>query len=127
MRIPPVRTADEKNPLIPDAVIKMLHAARLYEDDNLLVLNKPSGLAVHSGSGVSFGVIEALKAEQPDRFLELVHRLDRETSGCLLLAKNRAMLTHLHACLRNETSGLGKHYLALVKNHWPGKTTVDAP
>lgn len=126
VRIPPVRTADEKNLVIPDAVLKILHAARLYEDDNLLVLNKPSGLAVHSGSGVSFGVIEALKAEQPDQFLELVHRLDRETSGCLLLAKNRAMLTHLHDCLRNETSGLGKYYLALVKGHWPGKTAVDA-
>lgn len=128
VRIPPVSTASRETPAIPDTVQKLLSDAVLFENDDMLALNKPSGLAVHSGSGVSFGVIEALKARYPDQFLELVHRLDRETSGCLLLAKNRATLTYLHDLLRNEKeSGLGKYYLALVAGYWPDATTINLP
>lgn len=128
VRIPPVNTASRENPVIPDSVRKLLSEAILFENENMLALNKPSGLAVHSGSGLSFGIIEALKADRPDQFLELAHRLDRETSGCLLLAKNRTTLTFLHNLLRNETeSGLEKYYLTLVAGHWANATTIDLP
>ncbi len=128
VRIPPVSTASRDTIVIPDAVQKLLSDAKLFENDDMLVLNKPSGLAVHSGSGLSFGIIEALKAEHPEQFLELAHRLDRETSGCLLIAKNRTTLTYLHDLLRNETeSGLGKYYLTLVAGYWPDSTTIDLP
>jgi 23S rRNA pseudouridine955/2504/2580 synthase len=128
VRIPPVSMASSESPAIPDSVQKRLSEAVLFENENILVLNKPSGLAVHSGSGLSFGVIEALKIKQPDQFLELAHRLDRETSGCLLLAKNRATLTHLHDLLRRETeSDLGKYYLALVAGYWAEPVTINAP
>jgi 23S rRNA pseudouridine955/2504/2580 synthase len=126
VRIPPVSTVEHDTPVIPDSVVKLLNEAVLYEDDNILAINKPSGIAVHSGSGLSFGVIEALKSKNPEQFLELAHRLDRETSGCLLLAKNRVTLTHLHDLLRSET-GLGKYYLALVAGFWADATTIDAP
>ena len=90
----------------------------LYEDDALLAINKPSGLAVHGGSGVSFGVIEALRAARPDaKFLELVHRIDRDTSGVLLLAKKRSALVAMHALLREGRTD--KRYYALVKGDWP--------
>ncbi|MEQ1518321.1 MAG: RluA family pseudouridine synthase, partial [Usitatibacteraceae bacterium] len=93
----------------------------LFEDDALLAINKPAGLAVHGGSGISFGVIEALRALRPDaKFLELVHRIDRETSGVLLIAKKRSALTALHAMLRGDTSErIEKHYAAMVKGAWP--------
>ena len=87
VRIPPVSTVEQENPVIPDTVLQRLDEAILLEDENILAINKPSGIAVHSGSGFSFGVIEALKSKHPEQFLELAHRLDRETSGCLLLAK----------------------------------------
>lgn len=126
VRIPPVSSANRDTPVIPDSVQTLLSEAILFENDDLLVLNKPSGLAVHSGSGLSFGIIEALKAEHPEQFLELAHRLDRETSGCLLLAKNRTMLTHLHDVLRKESeSNLGKYYLALVAGLWQKPETID--
>lgn len=128
VRIPPVSTASPENPVIPDSVQTLLSEAVLFENENLLAINKPSGIAVHSGSGLSFGVIEALKAKQPDQFLELVHRLDRETSGCLLIAKNRTTLTQLHDLLRRETeSDLGKFYLALVGGYWAEPTTINVP
>lgn len=128
VRIPPVNTTSRDTPIIPDSVQKLLSDAILFENADILVLNKPSGLAVHSGSGLSFGIIEALKAQQPDQFLELAHRLDRETSGCLLLAKNRVTLTHLHDLLRNEKeTGLGKFYLTLVAGRWQKATTIDIP
>jgi len=126
VRIPPFSTVEHENPVIPDSVVQRLDKAILFEDENILAINKPSGIAVHSGSGFSFGVIEALKSKDPEQFLELAHRLDRETSGCLLLAKNRTTLTHLHDLLRNET-GLGKYYLALVAGHWADVETIDAP
>lgn len=128
VRIPPARINDGEKITIPDSVIKLIQASILFENDDLMVLNKPSGIAVHSGSGLAFGVIEALKQQYPDQFLELVHRLDRETSGCLLIAKNRITLTKLHDLFRDETrSGIGKYYLALVEGQWRGLNTVDAP
>lgn len=127
VRIPPVRSLISNETMIPPSVLQQLDRCKLYEDDDVLVLNKPSGLAVHSGSGIAFGVIEALKSQRPDQFIELVHRLDRETSGCLVLAKNRSSLTRLHEALRNEHAELGKYYLALVMGHWPGTITVDKP
>ena len=99
----------------------------LYEDASLLVLNKPAGLAVHGGSGLSFGVIELLRRQRADLpFVELVHRLDRETSGCLMIAKRRSMLLFLHQALRQQQ--LVKRYQALVAGTWPKRRhTVSCP
>jgi 23S rRNA pseudouridine955/2504/2580 synthase len=129
VRIPPARINDGMEAAtIPDAVLRLIEGAVLFENDDLLVLNKPSGLAVHSGSGLTFGVIEALKQKHPEQFIELAHRLDRETSGCLLLAKNRTTLTWLHELFRDEArTDIGKYYLALVAGHWHGSHTIDAP
>lgn len=129
LRVPPVRVAQREVTLAPDklAQAQLLEAAILYEDDALIVINKPSGTAVHGGSGVSYGVIEGLRAIRPQtRFLELVHRLDRDTSGVLLVAKKRSMLRSLHEQLREKT--MAKHYMALVAGHWPAQQkTVKAP
>ena len=128
VRVPPVRVSEAKMPVAPGMdVARKLEAAILFEDDSLLVLNKPSGLAVHGGSGVSLGVIEALRQLRPDcRFLELVHRIDRDTSGCLLVAKKRSMLRHLHAQIREHH--MLKVYNALVDGRWPArKAAVSAP
>jgi 23S rRNA pseudouridine955/2504/2580 synthase len=129
IRVPPVRVA-ERDDSLPSAKLNQVQAldnAILYEDDALIVLNKPSGIAVHGGSGLSFGVIEGLRALRPEaRFLELVHRLDRDTSGILLVAKKRSMLRSLHEQLREKT--MGKHYLALVRGQWqPHQKVVNAP
>jgi 23S rRNA pseudouridine955/2504/2580 synthase len=99
----------------------------LYEDKGMIILNKPSGMAVHGGSGISYGVIEALRQLFPDeRSLELVHRLDRDTSGCLILTKKRSILRQMHAIMRENT--INKYYLALVKGRWQGgKQRIDAP
>ena len=116
LRLPPVRVAARAPRATPPPNAKLEHAI-LYEDEHLLVLNKPSGLAVHGGSGVSFGVIEQLRSQRPlARFLELVHRLDRDTSGLLLLAKKRSALTALHTELR--AGRVKKYYLTLVKGKW---------
>jgi len=121
VRIPPVRVAKEN--VLPSPKLNKvasLEHAIVYEDDALIVLNKPSGIAVHGGSGLDFGAIEGLRALRPDaRFLELVHRLDKATSGCLLIAKKRSMLRALHEQLRNKT--MHKQYLALVKGAWDKK------
>jgi len=121
IRVPPLTLAAE-----PDAVsvkltqVKTLESHILYEDNELIVLDKPSGMAVHGGSGLSFGVIEALRALRPQaKHLELVHRLDRDTSGCLLIAKKRSILTALHEQLRNKV--VEKKYWALVNGQWDGK------
>ena len=114
VRIPPVRTAAPKAALKarPDPGFPVV-----YEDDALLVINKPAGVAVHGGSGISFGVIEQLRASRPNcRFLELVHRLDKETSGLLMLAKKRSALTRLHAAMREGE--VHKAYFAMVKGQW---------
>lgn len=128
VRIPPVRTSAEKPvPSVKLDNIQRLESAILYEDKQLIVLNKPSGMAVHGGSGLSYGVIEGLRALRPDaKFLELVHRLDRDTSGCLLIAKKRSVLKHLHEQLREKETD--KRYYALVRGQWPKKRNkVTAP
>ena len=128
VRVPPVRQPDASNASPPGRVrADWIEALVLYEDDDLLVLNKPSGLAVHGGSGISLGAIELLRAIRgPHTQLELAHRLDRDTSGCLLIAKRPATLRALHAQFREGT--VDKRYLALLIGRWPGRArTVDAP
>jgi len=128
VRIPPVRTGEERQRGMPgERLLQLIAAHVLYEDTSFLVLNKPAGVAVHGGSGISFGVIEALRALRPDaRFLELAHRLDRDTSGCLVVAKRRSALRAFHELLRD--GGIEKHYLALVKGRWEGgQRRIDAP
>ncbi len=113
VRVPPLRLPDPGAPRhVPAAEFPVV-----YEDDAMLVIDKPAGVAVHGGSGVSFGVIEQLRAARPEaRFLELVHRLDRETSGLLMVGKKRNALLALHAMLRE--GGARKHYYALVQGDW---------
>ena len=127
VRVPPVRVS-EPNTAVPTKTLQQrIENAVIYEDQSILVLNKPSGVAVHGGSGINHGVIEALRAQRPDaHFLELVHRLDRDTSGCLLIAKKRSALRDLHEQLREHK--MKKIYLTLVKGHWgPKKSIIDAP
>lgn len=121
LRLPPLRLAEPDAPeKIPARKLEELRAAMLYEDGDLLVLNKPSGWAVHGGSDVPFGIIEALRVLRPELpDLELVHRLDRATSGCLLLAKHREALLTAHELLR--TGAVEKKYLALVQGRWPAE------
>lgn len=118
IRIPPVRMAERGPAAAPAAGTRQdLEDRVLYEDDRLLVLDKPAGMAVHGGSGLSYGVIEALRSCRPEApYLELVHRLDKETSGCLLVAKRRSYLRSLHALLRGGS--VEKRYLALVRGQW---------
>jgi 23S rRNA pseudouridine955/2504/2580 synthase len=112
VRIPPIRLAEKPENHVPAAEFKII-----FEDSHLLVIDKPAGVAVHGGSGVSFGVIEQLRASRPDaKFLELVHRLDRETSGLLLLAKKRSALTSLHEQMRDGETD--KRYLTMVAGDW---------
>lgn len=118
LRIPPIRRQEntESAPVNIPASSRLVPRI-LFEDEALIVLDKPAGMAVHGGSGVSRGVIEQMRQEMPNaRFLELVHRLDRETSGLLLLAKKRAALTELHRAMRD--SDMDKRYLVLVKGRW---------
>jgi len=129
VRIPPVRI-EEPVPgapaRVPKALRELIAASILREDERLIVLNKPAGVAVHGGSGVSFGVIEALRALRPDESLELAHRLDRDTSGCLLIARKPSALRELHALLRE--GALEKGYLALVRGQWDlGHKRIDVP
>ncbi len=127
VRIPPVRIVAEPQTPGPSAsVIETVRQAIIYEDARLLVLDKPAGLAVHGGSGVQFGVIEALRALRPAETLELVHRLDRDTSGCLLVARTPAALRDAHAVLREGRSE--KRYLALLAGRWTlGQKRIDVP
>ncbi|MYN09480.1 RluA family pseudouridine synthase [Massilia sp. FT127W] len=112
VRVPPVRVAEKSEASVPAAEF-----AIIFEDAHLLVIDKPAGTAVHGGSGVSFGVIEQLRASRPDaKFLELVHRLDRDTSGLLLLAKKRSALTNLHEQMRDGHTD--KRYLTLAVGDW---------
>jgi 23S rRNA pseudouridine955/2504/2580 synthase len=115
LRIPPIRVAEKHE--TEDKYIPAVEFPVIYEDDALLAINKPAGIAVHGGSGVSFGVIEQLRRARPQaKFLELVHRLDRETSGVLLLAKKRSALTSMHEIMREGNSE--KHYFTLVSGQW---------
>ena len=128
VRIPPVRLPDSRPPVqAPRGVNQRLAHAIVYEDERLLVLNKPAGLAVHGGSGLSYGVIEALRQLRPEeRELELVHRLDRETSGCLLISKRRSVLRTLHELMCRQ--GVDKRYLALLAGSWrKGSRVVELP
>jgi 23S rRNA pseudouridine955/2504/2580 synthase len=127
VRVPPVRVGAAAPPRrAPDRLIAGLTGAIAYEDPRLLVIDKPAGVAVHGGSGVSFGVIEALRAARPDETLELVHRIDRDTSGLLLISRKPSALRALHALLREGK--VEKRYLALVKGKWElGKKRIDVP
>ncbi len=127
VRLPPVRIdADDELRMPSSSLLELLEGAVIFQDKHLLVIDKPAGVAVHGGSGMSFGVIEALRASRPRETLELVHRLDRDTSGCLLIARDRATLTGLHALIRN--GGMHKTYLALVAGSWQlGTKRIDAP
>lgn len=118
IRIPPTRTSETPTPqFVGDKLKAKLSTCILFEDNRLIVLNKPVGMAVHGGSGVSLGVIEALRLMRPEaKFLELVHRIDKDTSGCLLVAKKRSVLKDLHAQLIERK--IKKIYWALVTPHW---------
>ncbi len=143
VRLPPVRAEAPPPPVnedgvaaprvpisrVPRPLVQAITGAIIHEDERLLVINKPAGIAVHGGSGISNGVIEALRAARPDEreSLELVHRLDRDTSGVLLVARKPAVLRMLHAELR-EGENFEKRYLALLKGSWQlGKKRIDAP
>jgi 23S rRNA pseudouridine955/2504/2580 synthase len=128
LRLPPVRQEAKAAPgLSPHWQQEALKTSIIFEDDRLLVINKPAGMAVHGGSGVSFGVIETLRVLRPESpSIELAHRLDRETSGCLIVAKRRSMVRVLHAAFREGR--VEKRYLALLAHAWTGgEQTVDLP
>ncbi len=122
LRIPPIRVDKKKEAefVVGDRLQKVIEDSILYEDEVMLVINKPSGIAVHGGSGLQFGVIETLRQIRPQiKQLELVHRLDKETSGCLMIAKKRSALRNLHQQLRDKI--VDKRYWALVSGAWPSK------
>ncbi|TDG14042.1 23S rRNA pseudouridine(955/2504/2580) synthase RluC [Seongchinamella unica] len=128
VRIPPLRVpAPSEPPTIPRYWSQQLAERVIYEDDGLLVIDKPSGLAVHGGSGLNFGMIECLRQARPDdRYLELVHRLDRDTSGLIMVARRPAILREIHRQLREDK--VDKRYLALVAGKWPrALKRVEAP
>lgn len=128
VRIPPIRLSPSSAPASPGQGLQaLLKKSILFEDEALLIIDKPSGLAVHGGSGLSLGLIESLRAMRPEKeFLELVHRLDRDTSGCLVLARSRKALVAMHETMR--AGEIRKEYLALTNGKWPAKlTSVDAP
>lgn len=117
VRVPPIRVAERTQSLPGRSLRELLADNMLFEDKTCLVINKPSGIAVHGGSGINLGIIEALRAMRPDeQRLELVHRLDRDTSGCLLVARNRASLRVLQDQMRERT--IDKRYFALVRGQW---------
>lgn len=128
VRIPPLRVAERsESPHPPKAILERLADSILLETEDLLIINKPSGIPVHGGSGIHTGLIEALRVLRPKaKLLELVHRLDRETSGCLMIAKKRRMLVALHQLLTHKQ--VHKQYLALVKGRWEGgERIVEQP
>ncbi|KAB7762965.1 RluA family pseudouridine synthase [Xanthomonas maliensis] len=134
IRVPPLRLSEDGGEQAgpPAAFMARLEAAIVFEDARLLALNKPSGVASHGGSGISFGAIETLRALRPGQTLELVHRLDRDTSGLLIVAKKRSALTELQALMREddrvEGRGIRKRYLTLLAGRMPdGVMSVDAP
>jgi 23S rRNA pseudouridine955/2504/2580 synthase len=129
VRVPPLRLAESQPVAAPgQSLVHHLQHAVLHDQDGLLIVNKPAGLAVHGGSGISLGLIEALR-QMPGHqgFLELIHRLDRETSGCVMVARKRSVLKYFQERLR-EREGVQKSYLALVQGSWPKNVTlVDVP
>ncbi|MCH9756485.1 MAG: RluA family pseudouridine synthase [Gammaproteobacteria bacterium] len=124
VRIPPVRVSADAGPIVVNkALFERLNESIIFEDERLLVINKPTGMAVHGGSGLRFGVIEAFRAMRPEaRYLELIHRLDRETSGCLLIAKKRSMLRQVQALF--EARQVQKTYWLLAQGAWTLQQTV---
>ena len=128
VRIPPVRLGEEADRGTPaKGLLEAMAASIVFEDARLLAISKPSGIASHGGSGISFGVIETLRALRPRESLELVHRLDRDTSGLMVIAKKRSALLELQALMREE-GGIAKRYLTLLAGRMPdGVMTVDAP
>ncbi|GAA3919313.1 RluA family pseudouridine synthase [Luteimonas lutimaris] len=130
VRIPPVRLTQPGDAGTPGkGLLDAMAASIVFEDARLLAISKPSGVASHGGSGISFGVIETLRALRPQQSLELVHRLDRDTSGLMVVAKKRSALTELQALMREDHgAGLRKRYLALLSGRMPdGVMSVDAP
>ena len=119
VRIPPVRTGEVVSSSFNRSSWKKIEASILFEDSDLIVLNKPAGMAVHGGSGISDGIIELLRKGRPDSMLELAHRLDRDTSGCLAVAKNRKTLLSLHSKFREGS--VRKKYEVIVVGYWPKK------
>ncbi|KRG44727.1 23S rRNA pseudouridylate synthase [Stenotrophomonas pictorum JCM 9942] len=129
VRVPPVSLAEagEKTPP-PASFLQVMEAAIVFEDAKLLVINKPTGVASHGGSGISHGAIETMRVLRPNLNLELVHRLDRDTSGLLIMAKKRSALVELQALLREDHGGIQKRYLTLLAGRMPdGVMSVDAP
>lgn len=133
VRIPPVHVPEpgEKGTPAP-GLLQAVEASIIFEDARLLAINKPTGVASHGGSGISFGVIETLRALRPNATLELVHRLDRDTSGLMVIAKKRSALTELQALMRESDAedgrGIAKRYLTLLVGRMPdGTMSVDAP
>ncbi|GAB1266291.1 23S rRNA pseudouridine(955/2504/2580) synthase RluC [Aurantivibrio infirmus] len=127
VRIPPIRMAQsDTKPKPSEKLLLTIANSIIFENDDLVVVNKASGIAVHGGSGISLGLIELLRFHFQNQRLELVHRIDRETSGCVLIAKRRKVLTELQNQFREKT--IEKHYLALVSGKWPNTTRqIDAP
>ncbi len=129
VRVPPVNLNEVGDKAPPPAgFLQRMEAAIVFEDARLLVINKPTGVASHGGSGISHGAIETMRALRPNLNLELVHRLDRDTSGLLILAKKRSALVELQALLREDHGGIQKRYLTLLAGRMPdGVMSVDAP
>ncbi|MFN3233910.1 MAG: 23S rRNA pseudouridine(955/2504/2580) synthase RluC [Gammaproteobacteria bacterium] len=128
LRLPPMKLLPEKAKVAPNAhVLAMLSNGILFENDDFWVINKPSGIAVHGGSGINYGVVEAMRALYPKhKQLDLAHRLDRDTSGCLVIAKKRSSLKLLHDLFRDRR--IKKFYWALTAGHWKNsELTVDLP
>lgn len=126
VRLPPIRVSAEKNRRPPDHVLASVASRISYEDERLFVINKPSGLAVHAGTGVDYGVIDALNTLYPQQRSYLVHRLDRETSGCLLVARDRQAMLSLQSAIRQGE--IDKYYAALLMGSWgQGKQAIDMP
>jgi len=123
VRIPPVRleseSRDKSKP--PRGLLTRLEQAIVFENEHILIINKPAGLAVHAGSGVDYGVIDAMRLLRPADDIELVHRLDRDTSGCLLLARHRQALLEMQVILQNRS--INKKYNAVVRGSWPRELT----
>ena len=116
IRVPPVYNESPEAPVISDKWLKLLESSILFENRHLIVIDKPTGVAVHSGSGVPFGVVDIVRLLRPESEIELVHRLDRDTSGCLLLARHRQSLLSLQQAIKNDS--LVKIYTAVVKGVW---------
>ena len=126
VRIPPAHTRDRGEIAVSDRVIRQIRESLIYENRDLLVINKPSGMAVHSGSGLPWGLIDVIRQDRPDEFVELVHRLDRDTSGCLVLARNGPALNHLSAQFRDGQ--VQKRYLCLMNGQMrEAVINVDSP